>query len=51
MKASRVKRARKTSTCPLCHCLIKVGYQIGRTPVGWCHTGCIIRAARKLANA
>ena len=48
MKASRVMRARHPSTCPLCRGLIRVGHQIGRTPVGWCHTSCIIDRAKQL---
>jgi len=41
-------RARHPSTCPLCRGLIRVGHQIGRTPVGWCHTSCIIDRAKQL---
>ncbi len=42
---ARVIRARKTSRCLLCRQLVSVGQQIGRTPLGWCHTQCIIEAA------
>jgi hypothetical protein len=38
-------KARKASRCPLCHGKVAIGQQIGRTPIGWCHTGCIILAA------
>lgn len=47
MNASRVMKARKTSTCPLCRKLISRGQQIGRTPIGWCHTQCIIEEATR----
>ena len=46
--ARRVMKARKTSTCLLCRQLVSVGQQIGRTPIGWCHTACIIEAAHQL---
>jgi hypothetical protein len=44
-------KARRTSRCQLCHDLVWVGQQIGRTPVGWCHTQCIIERARQLRPA
>ena len=50
MKAARVMKARTTSRCPLCQQLVNVGQQIGRTPVGWCHTQCIIEAAHKITE-
>jgi hypothetical protein len=49
--ASRVRKARKTSTCLLCRQPVYVGQQIGKTPVGWSHTSCIIEAAKKLVTA
>jgi hypothetical protein len=48
IRATRIAKARWVDRCPLCRGLIKVGHQIGKTPVGWCHTECIIEAARKL---
>jgi hypothetical protein len=47
--ASRVMKARKPSRCPLCRDLVHVGQQIGRTPIGWCHTQCIINKAHAMA--
>jgi len=43
MLASRVRKARKPSTCPLCHGAVTAGQYIGLTGMGWCHTGCIVR--------
>jgi hypothetical protein len=49
-RTDRVMKARKTSTCPICRQYVTVGQQIGLTPVGWCHVGCIIAKARKLVS-
>jgi hypothetical protein len=51
MTATRVMRARRPGMCPLCGQLVTVGQQIGRTPVGWCHTSCIIEAVHKMTPA
>jgi len=48
MRAERVIKARRTGTCHICHQLVKIGDQIGKTPVGWCHVGCIIDRALTL---
>ena len=48
-RASRVMKARTASICPLCLGPVNVGQQIGRTPIGWCHTACIINAAHAIA--
>jgi hypothetical protein len=50
-RASRVRKARWPSRCQLCRDLIRVGQQIGKTPVGWCHVACIINRAKKLETA
>ncbi len=41
--ATRVKRARHTSTCPACHGVILPGTSIARlvSPPGWVHVGCV----------
>jgi hypothetical protein len=44
--ATRVMKARRPGTCPLCRQAVTVGQQIGRTPAGWCHTECIIGKAK-----
>jgi hypothetical protein len=44
--ATRVRKARHPGHCPLCRGLIHVGQQIGKTPIGWSHTSCIIEAAK-----
>ena len=49
-RASRVMKARKTSTCRICRQPVHIGQQIGRTPAGWCHVGCIIAKARELVS-
>lgn len=41
MLASRVMRARRESTCPLCRGPVRVGQQIGKVG-SWAHTECII---------
>jgi hypothetical protein len=51
MRASRVMRARRLGTCALCHAGVTVGQQIGRTPIGWCHTQCIIERALGVATS
>jgi hypothetical protein len=43
--ASRVMKARRESLCLLCWQPIRVGQQIGKAPIGWCHTSCIIDRA------
>ena len=43
MLASRVRKARRNSTCPLCHAPVTTGQHIGLTEPGWCHVTCIIR--------
>lgn len=45
----RVMKARGESVCPMCRGPVRVGQQIGRTPVGWSHVRCIIAAAQKIA--
>lgn len=50
-RASRVMKARRTSVCPLCHAPVTVGQQIAKTPVGWCHTGCVIDCAHQLTTS
>jgi hypothetical protein len=49
MTADRVIKARRTSTCRICHQLVRVGDRIGRTPTGWAHVGCIIERGQALA--
>jgi hypothetical protein len=44
-RASRVMKARRESLCLLCWQPIRVGQQIGKAPIGWCHTSCIIDRA------
>ena len=39
--ASRVKKARRAGTCPLCRGPVRVGDSIALT-VRWAHTGCVI---------
>jgi hypothetical protein len=39
--ASRVMKARRQSTCPLCQGPVRVGDLIAKT-VKWAHAGCII---------
>jgi hypothetical protein len=39
--ASRVMKARRQSTCPICRGPIRVGDSIAKT-VKWAHTGCVI---------
>jgi hypothetical protein len=51
VRAARIRKARRTSTCLLCHQPVYVGDQIGKTPIGWCHTSCIINRAKKLETA
>jgi hypothetical protein len=41
--ASRVRKARRAGTCPLCRGPIRVGEQIAKT-VRWAHLGCVIAA-------
>jgi hypothetical protein len=41
MLASRVMKARRESTCPICRGPIRVGDSIAKT-VKWAHTGCTI---------
>lgn len=43
MLASRVRKARRTSTCPSCHAPVLVGQHIGLTDLGWLHVTCIVR--------
>ncbi len=40
--ASRVRKARRASTCPLCLEPVLIGQLIGRT-VTWAHVSCILR--------
>ena len=40
--ADRVMKARRPGTCQICHHPISIGQQIGRIPIGWAHTSCII---------
>jgi hypothetical protein len=49
--ASRVIKARRPGRCPLCRDLIRAGQQIGKTPIGWSHTSCIINKAKELVKA
>jgi hypothetical protein len=43
-EASRVRKARRDSTCPLCGGPIITGQQIGLIPAGWAHLSpCIVR--------
>jgi hypothetical protein len=46
--ATRVRKARRSGSCSICRLPVTIGQQIGRTPVGWCHTECIIDRAKKL---
>jgi len=50
-RATRVMKARRESLCLLCWQPIRVGHQIGKAPIGWVHTGCIIDRAAALTAA
>jgi hypothetical protein len=41
MLASRVMKARRPGTCPLCQGPIRIGDSIAKT-VKWAHTGCVV---------
>jgi hypothetical protein len=49
--ATRVMRARRQSTCPACHRLIRIGDQIARlvSPRQWIHVACTPAVAAALA--
>jgi len=44
--ASRVMKARRTSTCPVCCRAIQVGQQIAKAAGQWQHSQCLIEANR-----
>ncbi len=50
--ATRTKRARRTSTCPLCRGPILIGMTIARliSPPGWCHVRCVPAVAAALSR-
>jgi hypothetical protein len=48
--ASRVIKAGHPGRCSLCGDLIHRGRQIGRTPLGWSHVRCVIRAVQVIAS-
>jgi hypothetical protein len=50
MAATRVMKARRESLCLLCWQPIRIGQQIGKAPIGWCHTSCIIDRALALTE-
>lgn len=47
--ASRVMKARRAGTCPLCRGPIRVGEQIAKT-VRWAHAGCVVAALYKTST-
>lgn len=50
MRASRVRKARRPGTCPLCDAPVSTGQQIGLVDGhGWCHTTCIIAVQQRNA--
>ena len=44
LRCSKTRRARRTSTCPLCRALVTAGQQVGYVPViaQWCHVACLL---------
>jgi hypothetical protein len=51
MAVTRVMKARHESLCLLCWQPIRIGQQIGKAPIGWCHVACIIDRARHLTTS
>lgn len=47
--ASRVMKARRTGTCPICRGPIRVGEQIAKT-VKWAHAGCVVASLYKTST-
>jgi hypothetical protein len=48
--ATRVRKARRVSQCPICRVPIIIGQPIARltSPPGWCHLGCVPAVAAAL---
>jgi hypothetical protein len=43
LTASRVRKARRNSTCPLCGAPVRTGQRVGLIPAGWAHLSpCIV---------
>jgi hypothetical protein len=51
--ATRVRKARRTSVCTICHVPIIIGQPIARliSPAGWCHLRCVPHVARTMRAA